>query len=309
MLYRTLLICLLLCLPMTAAARSPFEAKQVCDAIAQRHAVATKPMQTRTLNFLLFDSAGRGCDPLVAQFLEEGASVTARDRFGNTALSHAARGGHISTAELLLAADSDIGHQNLAGSSVLLRAVTTNRRRMVKMLLAAGADPNIANNRQITPLVTAAYNGEKRMLDILLAAGADPTAIDASGKGPIVYAAGRGFTKIAEALLDAGVDPNAIYANDLTVLMWAAGHSNDVPEAEGLETVQLLLDRGAKIDAIDNRGRSALMIAAERGHAAAVTLLLEQGADPARQDKSGKDALALAASEEVQDLLQAARAR
>jgi len=40
----------------------------------------------------------------------------------------------------------------------------------------------------------------------------------------------------------------------------------------------LLLDRGAAIDCADNRGRTALMTAAELGDAAVVELLLARGA-------------------------------
>ena len=41
----------------------------------------------------------------------------------------------------------------------------------------------------------------------------------------------------------------------------------------------LLIDRGARIDDQDNRGRTPLMIAAELNHAGAVDLLLARGAD------------------------------
>ena len=51
-----------------------------------------------------------------------------------------------------------------------------------------------------------------------------------------------------------------------------------------------LLDLGARIDERDARGRTALMIAAEGGHAGIADLLLARGADPALKDKDGKRA-------------------
>jgi ankyrin repeat protein len=61
----------------------------------------------------------------------------------------------------------------------------------------------------------------------------------------------------------------------------------------------LLLDKGARIDDQDNRGRTALMIAAELGHRSAVELLLAHGADASLLDKQGKTARDLAASEDI----------
>jgi ankyrin repeat protein len=85
--------------------------------------------------------------------------------------------------------------------------------------------------------------------------------------------------------------------------MWAAGHTNDAPEADGLATVKLLVERGARLDDVDDRGRSALMTAAERGHPLIVAWLLEQGADPTLRDKQGKTATDLAANAAVSTAL------
>ena len=70
--------------------------------------------------------------------------------------------------------------------------------------------------------------------------------------------------------------------------MWAAGHEDGVNARAAVETIELLLDRGAAIDAADNRGRTALMIAAELGHVPVVEVLLRRGADRSKTDKSGK---------------------
>ena len=256
-----------------------------CDDIAQRYVVNQNQLNARTLNFLLFDAAEQGCPDLVDQFLGLGASVVARDRAGNTALLRAARMGETKVVERLIEAGSDIAQRNLAGSTALLRAVTMNRRKTTKLLLVARADPNAPNNRGITPLTAASFNGNDRLVAMLLDAGVEPGAIDATGKSAIVYAAGRGYAGIVAMLLETGIDIDRRYGNDLTALMWAAGFSNDVPSMEGEETVRLLLARTASVNLADDRGRTALMIAAQRGHVGVVKQLLAAGADrsPASQ--------------------------
>ena len=106
-------------------------------------------------------------------------------------------------------------------------------------------------------------------------------------------------------LLAAGVDAKRAYGNDLTALMWAAGYEDGFGERDAVDVVTLLLDAGAAIDATDNRGRTALMIAAERGHAAVVQALLARGADRTVRDRTGLRALDLAANVEVRATLAA----
>ena len=157
------------------------------------------------------------------------------------------------------------------------------------MLLAKGADPNLAGRSGLTPLIAAAFKGNDRIVEALLARGADANVRDATGKAAMVYAAARGFDDIVQRLLDAGVDARARYGNDLTALMWASGHDEGVGAAPVARVVDLLIAHGAVLDDADNRGRTALMIAAVAGRRRSPSdLLLQRGADRARKDKEGK---------------------
>lgn len=275
----------------------------VCDDVRQRFIIEETRLNSLTLSEFLFDAVERGCLELAERFTARGASVEARDRFGNTALLLAAHMGETEVVKWLLEIGSDIEHQNLAGSTALLRAVAMNRRRTAKALLDAGADANRTNKKGVAPLAAAAFNGNERAVKMLLEAGAAPQEREATGKGAVVYAAAKGFAAVVRLLLDAGVEVDARYGNQLTALMWAAGHSNDVPAIEGLETVELLLSRGAGVDLVDDRGRTALMIAAERGHPEIVARLLQAGADPSARDNGGLTAIDFASDPAVRRAL------
>jgi ankyrin repeat protein len=171
------------------------------------------------------------------------------------------------------------------------------------LLLAKGADPNLPGRAGVTPLAAAAFKGNDRILAELLARGANPDPIDATGKAPIAYAAARGFAGIVRRLLDAGVDPGRAYGNDLTALMWACGPEDGVGAGAARAVVEMLLDAGTPIDAVDNRGRTALMIAAELGRGTIVEVLLARGANRSITDKDGKRALDLAADAGVRQIL------
>ena len=152
------------------------------------------------------------------------------------------------------------------GSTALYRAARSGKNKSVRLLLKAGAKVNALNKKHLSPLIGAAFNGDEDIFRLLLEHGANAEVVDTSGKSALVYAAGRGFVDIVRAILDIGVDVNKTYGNNLTALMWAAGHSNDVPPTDAAKTVKLLLERGARIDLKDDRGKTAGAIAADMWH-------------------------------------------
>ena len=62
--------------------------------------------------------------------------------------------------------------------------------------------------------------------------------------------------------------------------------------------MKALLDKGADVNAKDDKERTPLMSAAYRGYLEVVKLLLEKGADVKAKDKGGLTALMFAASGE-----------
>ena len=82
-----------------------------------------------------------------------------------------------------------------------------------------------------------------------------------------------GATDSIPLLINAGANINAVDKSKNTPLHHSAMSGHH-------QTIQLLLKRGSNIHAVNNVGNSALMEAVSHGHEIAVTSLLREGADP-----------------------------
>ena len=99
---------------------------------------------------------------------------------------------------------------------------------------------------------------------------------------------------IAEGLLNSGVDPNHYdrYGNT-PLMMFCAELPEDDDYKTGPKILELLLERGADINARNRAGETALHIAARRGRKLAVRVLIKQGANTHVRDAAGRGVLSL----------------
>ena len=124
--------------------------------------------------------------------------------------------------------------------------------QLLKTLLAKGP----ADRAQKTAALLAAVEaGSFDAVGILLVAGADPAGRDARGRGAPGIALQAGDARILALLLAAGVDAGS-NGNSGAPLLVEATRARDVG------SVEVLLQRGAAINAVDANGESSLMISA-----------------------------------------------
>ena len=107
----------------------------------------------------------------------------------------------------------------------------------------------------------------------LLAAGEDVNAAEPrGGMTPLMHAAVSGSPEAMKMLLDKGASPNTSNTAGVTALMMSV---------TDIDKVNLLLAKGADVNAVTKRGRSALLLAAmSDGSAPIVRLLIAKGANP-----------------------------
>ena len=233
-----------------------------------------------------FFSACRSGDiALMIAALDEDASlVRARTEQGSTPLHLAVP--HAAALQLLLDRGAEPDARDAGDNATALHvAAGAGQLESVRVLLAAGADVHGEGDLHRHGVIGwASRRGNESVVDLLVAAGAKHHIFSAMGIGDL--------TLIARLIdEDAGVlrRRRSAYENEQTPLHAAfappdgLGHLTGAPN---YAIMRLLLDRGAPIEARDNRGRTPLEMAILRGDVEAIRLLRAAGASEPRHDAS-----------------------
>lgn len=227
--------------------------------------------------------------------LRYGKGIPELDGFKRTALGWA-MDEEVEPVVEMLQQDLDPAYDSAAndtGRTPLHKAADAGDIARVRGLLDSDADVNAACKKGDTPLTLAAWRGHNSVVSLLLDRGADPSQKNNAGHTALHKAAVRGKTRVVRLLLDhAGansVDVNARTDDSadtaLTLASWC-GH---------LDTVELLLNRGADPCAVTSGGNNGMHLAASRGFTAVITLLLDRGAAMRQENPDGWTALDWAA--------------
>ena len=245
----------------------------------------------------LMMAARQGAIDAERVLVERRATLNLTDPDGTSALVIAIINGHYDAASLLLRNGADPNIADSAGMAAVYAIVDMNtqpaminrptRRAsgtvmaldVLKDLLERHGDPN-------APLQTALLARYHNVGDNLLG----------TGSTPLMRAAKAVDVAAMRILLAAGANVRQANRANATALLFAAGlgrnHTDPETERAAIDAVRLCLDHGADIDAANSAGQTAVHVAVGQSDAI-LQLLADRGAKLDIKDRQGKTPLDL----------------
>ena len=141
-------------------------------------------------------------------------------------------------------------------------------------------------------LFAAARAGDAEKINALLATGANAATTDEAGETALMHAAHAGHVDAVKALIAAGADVTAKSPQGWTALAKAA--YNGDTERGYVEVIEVLHEAGAAVDEPIFFGITPLMLAAGGGDASVVEWLINHGADVQASNEGGRTARMMA---------------
>ena len=240
-------------------------------------------------------------------------------------LTTAVQQGHIDCLDSLVKEGVSVEDKSEAFCS----ALACENFKCAEFLLDTGINANFNGyHLGVTPLMCAVLSDQYAFMQI--AEGANVNSVSTDGSGALHGARSKEYT---ELFIQEGADVNlkehngqmplhsaiALYGSiDCSLSLLSAGadvnakyKKEETPLSVGtVQIIELLLEKGANVNAFDSLGRSALYHAAERGNNAVLQLLLSRGADvnavnPNKKEYSLIEAVSSTHEECMEILLQA----
>jgi ankyrin repeat protein len=225
--------------------------------------------------------------------LEAGADVNQVTEYGWTPLLTATNNRHYKLGTFLIDWGADVNiankgkwtplylatdNRNIEGGDYPVQKPDMDHLEYIKVLLDHGAAPNgqAKDNTLSRTIFTMQWFLE-------------------SGVTPFVRAAQSSDTALMKLLLQYGADPKIASDHNDTALTaaagvgWVEGVTYEHSVKENVEAVKMVLDLGLDPNHANNDGRTPLMVAAMKGRSEVVQMLVDRGAKLDTRDRGNRD--------------------
>ncbi|XP_062897896.1 ankyrin repeat and death domain-containing protein 1A-like isoform X1 [Mobula hypostoma] len=242
-------------------------------------------------------AAMAGHERAASLLLDHHALVDAEDKFGMTPVLLAASHGNLSTLQTLAKAGATLTARNRLGQTLLHCAAVQGHPSVIRYVVEdlEGIPVDDPDQNGKTPLLLAAESGHSDVLSLLCELGCDLQAVDKESNSALHLATRRGHAELLSFLTSA-ICSDAQNQDGLAPLHLAsqAGH---------LSCVRTLLDSQCQINALSSQHLTALHYAISHGHLEVCQLLMQEGIDVnARGNKD--PCLHLAVKHNIPELVQ-----
>jgi ankyrin repeat protein len=198
--------------------------------------------------------------------------------------------GNAHVVEELITAGCSVDERNVRCESGLVIAAKCRHFKVSKLLVKYNCKLNDTDCKEgWTALKWASYHGDVGTISILLLSGASLNVDDPSNSTPLMLASMNGHFDCVKILMKNDLETlDAVNEYGWSALMLAANNNQ-------VEVVRFLLDNGANPNTQNHVGETALYMAAKLNLAVIVEILLKFGAKP-RLKTSDKSTAMIAAA-------------
>jgi len=213
-------------------------------------------------------------------------SIDAQTARGRTPLHWAVIHGQGEFLRFLVTQGANTNIQDSDGRTVLHLAINRGDMAAVQELLDSEKDVNLeivdtSSTQRWTPLISAVANGQFKIAKLLLKNHVMVDAQDKDGWTALRWAAQRGYTQMAKMLLSSGASPEPPSNDHWTMLRWAAQEGRE-------DFIKLLTEARVNLNTpiADEKGCTALALAARYGRTMTAWLLIQAGTDVNKPDSN-----------------------